>query len=128
MAWARPKLINKLDSVVLDLLLVAIGSVPAALMRWKFNNELLANLIGSFILGTLISFPFNFRRQLLIGVGFCGSLTTFSSWIIKAVLLLEEGAWMDAVKLIACSLVLGLFAALLGLAIGKQLRMRGLAR
>jgi CrcB protein len=51
--------------------------------------------------------------MLLLGIGFCGSLTTFSSWTLDVVRLQQQhGPW--AVLLVAASLVMGLLAAALG--------------
>jgi CrcB protein len=61
---------------------------------------------------------------LLVGIGFCGSLTTFSSWVLDVVKLLEAGRPLGAVGLVLASLVCGLAAAGLGLGFSRLLYRR----
>ena len=116
-----------------ELLLVALGAVPGALLRWQLSlhladQNLVANTLGSALLGFLAGLPAAPRRQLLLGVGFCGSLTTFSSWMLDAVRQLGGGEIKAAAGLIGLTLGLGLGAAALGFQLGRQIRLPGLPR
>ena len=107
-----------------ELLLVGAGAVPGALLRWQValhlgDQNLLVNVLGAALLGLLAGLPASPRRQLLIGIGFCGSLTTFSSWMMNAVKLIGGGQWLEALGLIGITLGLGLGAAALGYALGR---------
>lgn len=67
-----------------DLALVAAGAIPGALLRWLLPDLLLANLLGCLVLGLLLGVAGGRPRLLLWGgIGFCGSLTSFSSWILE---------------------------------------------
>ena len=108
-----------------ELLLVAVGAVPGALMRWQFgvvlhDRDVLVNVLGSLILGLLLGLPYRPRIQLLVGIGFCGSLTTFSSWMVNSVDLIVSGQQLAAIGLIGITLGLGLGGAALGLWIGRR--------
>jgi len=61
------------------------------------------------------------RWQLLIGTGFCGSLTTFSSWMVDCVTLMGEGQWAQALGLIGITLGLGLGFGAFGLLVGRRI-------
>ena len=116
-----------------ELLLVALGAVPGALLRWQLSlhladQNLVANTLGSALLGFLAGLPAAPRRQLLLGVGFCGSITTFSSWMLDAVRQLGVGEIKSAAGLIGLTLGLGLGAAALGFQLGRQIRLPGLPR
>ena len=116
-----------------ELLLVALGAVPGALLRWQLSlhladQNLVANTLGSALLGFVAGLPAAPRRQLLLGVGFCGSLTTFSSWMLDAVRQLGVGEIKAAAGLIGLTLGLGLGAAALGFQLGRQIRLPGLPR
>ena len=55
-----------------ELLLVALGAVPGALLRWQLglhlaDLNLLANVLGAALLGFLAGLPAAPRRQLLLG-------------------------------------------------------------
>lgn len=117
-----------------ELALVGAGAVPGGLLRWQADvllgpllggspgANLLVNLIGSFLLGILVG-PLKppSAVMLLLGIGFCGSLTTFSSWMLDVVRLQQQGHGPWAMLLVAGSLVLGLLAAALGQASSRWL-------
>ena len=79
------------------------------------------NISGSFLLGLITgaalyhSFPSTPR--IILGTGFCGAYTTFSTWTFETVRLLEEGAGREALLNGVGSVVIGLGAAGLGLAL-----------
>ena len=109
-----------------ELLLVALGAVPGAVMRWQVashlhDKDLFVNVLGAFILGWLVGLPLRPKRQLLIGIGFCGSLTTFSSWMVHCVTFIAQGDWLAPLGLIGLTLGLGLGAAALGVWMGRAL-------
>ena len=109
-----------------ELLLVALGAVPGAVIRWQIgshlpNNDVIVNVLGAFILGWLVGLPIRPKRQLLIGIGFCGSLTTFSSWMVHCVTFISQGDWLAALGLIGLTLGLGVGAAGLGVLTGRAL-------
>lgn len=91
-----------------SILAVSIGAAIGALLRWqlssKFNSlwalipagTLLANLIGAYLIGLALAY-FNQNSQLspewrlLIITGFCGGLTTFSSFSVEVLVHLQVG-------------------------------------
>ncbi len=122
-AATAPKQLS-LRQELTELFLVAVGAVPGALMRWQIgvhlhDNALVVNVLGAFVLGWLVGLPLRPRRQLLVGIGFCGSLTTFSSWMVYCVTYIAQGDWRSALGLIGFTLGLGLGAAALGVMLGR---------
>ena len=112
-----------------EMALVALGAVPGAVMRWQIashfhDKDLIVNVLGAFILGWLVGLPLQPKRQLLVGIGFCGSLTTFSSWMVHCVTFIAEGHWLAALGLMGLTLGLGLGAAALGVFVGRSLVRR----
>jgi CrcB protein len=79
------------------------------------------NATGAFILG-LISGLVRYQGlghipSAVIGTGFCGAYTTFSTFSWETVRLIEEGTPSAAIWNIAGSLVVGLLAAAAGMAL-----------
>ena len=125
-----PEAKPSLQLELLELLLVGVGAVPGALLRWQLalhlgDQNLLVNVLGAALLGFLAGLPVAPRRQLLLGIGFCGSLTTFSSWMLAAMKHLSAGGWAAALGLIGLTLGLGLGAAALGFNLGRWLKPPG---
>jgi len=111
-----------------ELLLVALGAVPGGLLRWQValhlqDQHLLVNTLGAALLGCLAALPENYRCRLLVGIGFCGSLTTFSGWMWAATKQISSGDWLVALGFIGCTLGLGLGAGLLGYSCGKSIHL-----
>ena len=104
------------------LVLISIGALPGGILRWQINNNLTVNIIGSLILGFVFGYKVRFPFLLIIGVGFCGSLTTFSSWIIDCFYLILKGQIFHAIVSIIFTLLFGLSAAWLGFFIGRRIK------
>ena len=128
---------RRLSFEVRELALVALGAVPGALLRWQSSvqlgpflggnagADLLVNLVGSFILGFLAGpIPRRTSLLLLVGIGFCGSLTTFSSWMLDVAKLIQADRTIWGVGLIVSSVVLGLLSAAGGLRLSRLLFAR----
>jgi CrcB protein len=78
------------------------------------------NVVGSFVLGAVAAVGPEWV-QTLVGTGFCGALTTFSTFGYETMRLSEEGETAIAVWNVAGSLAAGLAAAALGWALGSAL-------
>ena len=107
-----------------ELVLVALGAVPGALLRWLLQADPLANLVGCLVLGLVSgSDPARPRAMLMVGIGFCGSLTTFSGWIRALERAMGLGS-AGGVALLLLELVAGVLAVLLGRGLAGRLARR----
>jgi CrcB protein len=115
-------------------LLVGGGGIVGALLRYSLSKwigerflvsfplaTLVINVTGSFLLGwftrTLGAWFPNLQpdAMLLLGTGFCGAFTTFSTFTYECTMLLREGRYRTAVTYVCLSILLGLPAAAIGL-------------
>ena len=113
---------------------VAVGGVIGALARYAVDSSLpwpgppvipwgtfTINIVGSLALGLLIpAFAHRWRHPLLrpfLAIGVLGGFTTFSAFALQGLLLLETGDLGAAAAYLLGSVILGVIAAQLGIAI-----------
>ena len=105
-----------------SILAIAIGAALGALLRWQLGTRLnslfpnippgtlAANLLGAYIIGLGIAFFATFAAiapewRLLIITGFCGGLTTFSTFSAEITLLLQQGRVSWALGAVAAHVI-----------------------
>ena len=76
---------------------------------------LIVNVFGSGVAGALIGLAeraaVDGDLRLILVTGFCGGLTTFSTWSVETIELLDGGRWRAATLNVVVTLALGLLAA-----------------
>lgn len=81
-------------------------------------GTLIANLLACIILGAVIGYEVKMdispTAKLLLATGFCGGFSTFSTYSLETLKMLQSGEWLAASTYIVGSIVLGLLAVLLG--------------
>jgi fluoride exporter len=80
------------------------------------------NVVASFVLGVVTGAAAGAAVAVTVGTGFCGALSTYSTFGYETVRLLETRARLPAVANVIGSLVAGLTAAALGWWAGAALR------
>jgi len=109
-----------------SLLLVAIGAIAGSLLRWLVDDLAVVNGLGAFVLGWLSATAAGRPRAWLLvgGVGFCGSLTSFSGWILELHTHIQGSGWWVALAWWCLELWGGLFMAALGMGLGRWMQRR----
>ncbi len=105
-----------------NFMLIILGAIPGAFLRWQLNSFLVSNLVGALVIGIIIGMKLSDSTNLILGFGFCGSLTTYSSWIMDFSNLLLNGAYLDALFSAISMICIGLVFTLIGHYIGKVFR------
>ncbi|MCS4309130.1 CrcB protein [Rheinheimera pacifica] len=123
---------------MLTYLAVAVGGAVGACLRFGINElmvnvlgksfpfgTLLVNILGSFVLGWLFALfssgvlavsPW----RALIAIGLIGAFTTFSTFSLDTVLLIQQGDWLKAIANVLLNVLLCLTLAWLGLKLGSM--------
>jgi CrcB protein len=85
------------------------------------RGTLVVNVTGSFAMGLLVGLSlyhvFPETPRLVLGTGFCGAYTTFSTFTYETVRLAEERAYGAAVRNAFASAIVPALAAAAGLAL-----------
>lgn len=125
----------------MQLIAVALGGASGALARWWLAGWVYASFGAGFPVGTLVV---NVAGSLALGVvaaiadasvasevlrsalaiGFLGAFTTFSTFSLEAVRLLQDGEPARAVGYVAASVVLALLAVWAGLELGRAIVLK----
>jgi CrcB protein len=114
----------------MNVLYVALGAAVGAPLRFLTDRTLkgwfpgrfpwgtfAVNMVGSFILG-LVTAAASPAVATLAGTGFCGALTTYSTFSYETVGLAEGGNRLLGTVNVVGSVLLGLAAALAGWTVG----------
>lgn len=123
-----------------QLIAIALGGACGSVLRFLVSSgiyqwlgrgfpygTLAVNVIGSFLIGLLaealilqrIAFTLEYRAAILVGV--LGGFTTFSSFSLETIYLIEQGALTRAALNVSISIVACLFAVWIGLLFGRTL-------
>src|SRR5688572_18875483 len=119
---------------------ICLGASLGALLRWWLGAQLnsffptippgtlVSNLVGGYIVGLAIAFFAGFSAlapewRLLVITGFCGGLTTFSTFSAELVTLLQQGRALWACGALAAHLAGSVLMTFAG--IGTVALMRG---
>jgi CrcB protein len=115
-------------------LLVALGAAVGAPLRYlidRFVQErhdsvvpwgtFTVNLIASLLLGTIVGATASSSTAALLGTGFCGTLSTYSTFSFETMRLTSTGKPAWASLNVGLSLILGFAVAAAGWAIGAHL-------
>lgn len=123
----------------MHILLIGVGGFCGAIARYAVDDwitaaaraafpwgTLVINVTGSLVLGMLFALtaergPLPEELRLPFGVGFLGAYTTFSTFALESLRLAESGSWSLAIANVTGSVMLGLAAVLLGVAIGRAI-------
>ena len=121
-----------------NIILIGLSGAIGAVSRYGVNQYVsfyfgsniigtfIANTSGSFLLGLFIGIiathtNWSNEVRLVVAVGFLGSYTTFSTLTVETIQLLQMGEPYAAGLNLVASIIVGLFAAILGLLIGKSI-------
>jgi CrcB protein len=107
----------------LDPVYVASGGFLGAALRWSVGvavpgvaGTLVVNVVGSFVLGLLVTLVTDHRTRIFVGTGLLSSFTTYSTFAVETAAL---GVTMGAVN-VGANYALGFAAAGAGIVVGSR--------
>ena len=101
--------------------LISMGAIPGALLRWQIDQIFIVNLTGCFLLGFLNSSAISKKYKLTLGVGLCGSMTTFSGLSSYLYHLLSQGLYKSLLFDSISIVIIGVLAISLGHLLAKKI-------
>ncbi len=123
--------------MLINVLLVGIGGFFGSSARYLVSlipikettvfpvHTLLVNIVGAFLIGILAAVLkddiINHRFNLLLRIGFCGGFTTFSTFTLETLSLVERGYVLTACTYVILSVILGIAAILLAYYLIEQI-------
>ena len=119
--------------MIKNIILVGLGGATGAMLRygitllftfmhWSTNiGTLLTNIIGSFVMGMLVNAFEQSPMLLFATVGLCGGFTTFSTFSMQSVTLIQQARYGAATLYIAGTMLLCVGCAALGCLAAKKL-------
>jgi len=125
--------------VIRSIVAISVGASLGALLRWWLGlalnglfptvppGTLVANVVGGYLVGLAIAFFATYSAlapewRLLVITGFCGGLTTFSTFSAEIVTLLQQGRATWAFVAAGAHLAGSLLATFAGIATMAWLR------
>ncbi len=121
--------------MIKNLILVFIGGGLGSSLRYIISKHLnassllpygtfIVNILGSLLLGAILGYAIktntlNNPTNLILGVGFCGGFTTFSTFSFENYSLIKSGDYLSFSVYFFGSLILGILAVLFGILISK---------
>jgi CrcB protein len=116
------------------ILLIALGGALGSVLRYLtslfvshyFSGKFplatfIINFLGCFLIGVFLNYSIRVDEKLkyLLVIGFCGGFTTFSTFAIENLQLLQSGNYFLALLYMMLSVVLGIIAVWLGMIVIK---------
>lgn len=104
-------------------LMTLIGNVAGSRFPW---GTLIVNVSGSLLIGVLYvliseKMLLSVEARALLIVGFLGAFTTFSTFSLDTLLLIQQGFWLQACAYLMSSVLICVLATWLGMALTRLL-------
>lgn len=122
------------SGMIKNILMAGLGGAVGAMLRYAVTllcgalqcssniGTAVVNAIGSFAMGLLVSIVGQSPLLVFLTVGLCGGFTTFSTFSLQSLTLVQQGKWGPAALYILGTVSICLLFAFIGVAVGNRLK------
>ncbi len=100
---------------------ILLAAYLATFLRLTINNNFFISIIGSFLVGFLISKRLSYAIEKIVLSGFFSCFTSFSGFIYFLYKILNQGDWIKFIIFFNLVIVVNLFAMFVGFWISRKI-------
>ena len=100
---------------------IFLAAYLATFLRLFINNNFFTSLIGSFLVGFLISKRLSYSIEKILLSGFFACFTSFSGFIYFLYQILNEGEWIKFIIFFNLIIIVNLFTMFMGFLISRKI-------
>ena len=100
---------------------ILLAAYLATFLRLTINNNFLISLIGSFLVGFIISRKLSYATEKILLSGFFSCFTSFTGFIYFLYKILNQGDWIKFIIFFNLIIIVNLFTMLFGFWISRKI-------
>ncbi len=100
---------------------ILLACYTATFLRIFINNNLLVSIIGSLLIGCIMSKKISFLKEKIILGGFFSCFTSFSGFIYFLYKILNQGDWIKFIIFFNLIIILNIFTMYFGFWISRKI-------
>ena len=104
-----------------NLIYILLAAYLATFLRLIINNNFFTSLIGSFLVGFLISKRLSYSIEKILLSGFFACFTSFSGFIYFLYKILNQGDWIKFIIFFNLIIIVNLFTMFIGFLISRKI-------
>ena len=98
-----------------------LAAYIATFLRLTINNNFFISIIGSFLVGFVISKRLSYSTEKILLSGFFSCFTSFSGFIYFLYKILNQGDWIKFIIFLNLIIIVNLFAMFVGFWISRKI-------
>ena len=100
---------------------VLLAAYLATFLRLALNNNFFSSILGSFLVGFLISKRLSYSIEKILLIGFCSCFTSYSGFIYFLYKILNQGEWIKFIIFLNLIIIVNLFTMFVGFWISRKI-------
>ena len=104
-----------------NFIFILLAAYLATFLRLTINNDFIISIIGSFLVGFLISKKLSYSVEKILLTGFFSCFTSFSGFIYFMYKIFNQGEWIKFIIFFNLIIIVNLFTMLFGFWISRKI-------